>query len=72
LDCLRALGTMVNFGNASGPVTQINTADLVSRGSLFCTRPTLFNYTAKRGYLDATATELIDVVGKGKVNIEVN
>ncbi|AJC19647.1 quinone oxidoreductase family protein [Pandoraea pulmonicola] len=72
LDCLRPLGTMVNFGSASGPITQIHTEDLVSRGSLFFTRPTLFNYTAKRTDLEATANELFDVVAGGKVRIEIN
>ena len=72
LDCLRPLGMMVNFGSASGPVTQINTADLVSRGSLFFTRPTLFSYTAKRADLEASANELFDVVARGDVKIEVN
>ncbi|WP_017233954.1 quinone oxidoreductase [Pandoraea sp. B-6] len=72
LDCLRPLGMMVNFGSASGPVAQINTADLVSRGSLFFTRPTIFSYTAKRADLEATANDLFDVVAKGAVKIEVN
>ncbi|GAB3626005.1 quinone oxidoreductase [Pandoraea terrae] len=71
LDCLRRLGMMVNFGNASGPVPQIQTADLVSRGSLFFTRPTLFNYTATREELEATAKDLFDVVANGTVKIEV-
>lgn len=72
LDCLRPLGMMVTFGNASGPVPPVDTLELSRRGSLFLTRPTLFSYTAKRADLVQTATELFDMVAAGKVKIEVN
>lgn len=72
LDCLRPLGMMVTFGNASGPVPPVDTLELSKRGSLFLTRPTLFTYVAKRSDLLATAQELFDVVAVGKVKIEVN
>lgn len=72
LDCLRPLGMMVTFGNASGPVPPVDTLELSKRGSLFLTRPTLFTYIAKRTDLLATAQELFDVVASGKVRIEVN
>ncbi|MEN8197026.1 MAG: zinc-binding dehydrogenase, partial [Pseudomonadota bacterium] len=42
------------------------------KGSLFLTRPSLMDYTAKREDLVAAAGELFDVVGKGAVKIEVN
>ena len=48
LDCLRPLGMMVTFGNASGPVPPFDTSELAKRGSLFLTRPSLFTYSAKR------------------------
>jgi NADPH2:quinone reductase len=72
LDCLRPLGMMVTFGNASGPVPPFDTAELAKRGSLFLTRPSLFAYTAKRSDLVAMADELFGVVGDGRVKIEVN
>ncbi len=71
LDCLRPLGLMVSFGNASGPVQPVDLSMLVSRGSLFLTRPTLVTYTAKREDLVAAAKDLFDVVLSGKVKIEV-
>lgn len=72
LDCLRPMGMMVTFGNASGPVPPVDTLELSKRGSLFLTRPTLFTYVAKRADLLATAQELFDVVISKKVKIEVN
>ena len=72
LDCLRPLGMMVTFGNASGPVPPVDTAELSKRGSLFLTRPTLFTYTAQRSDLLAISKDLFDAVTSGKVKIEVN
>jgi NADPH2:quinone reductase len=72
LDCLRPLGMMVSFGNASGPVPDFSLAELASRGSLFITRPTLFSYAAKRADLEAMAADLFAVVASGAVKIDVN
>ena len=71
LDCLRPMGMMVSFGNASGPVAAFDAGMLASRGSLFFTRPSLMHYTAKRDDLVATAKDLFDIVLSGKVKIEV-
>ncbi len=72
LDCLRPLGLMVSYGNASGAVPPFAPAVLAAKGSLFLTRPTLMTYTARREDLVATASDLFDVVGSGAVRIEIN
>jgi NADPH:quinone reductase len=72
LDCLRPLGMMVTYGNASGPVPPLDLLLLSQKGSLFVTRPTIMNYTAKRADLEALGAELFAVVTSGKVRIEVN
>ncbi|MBL8487590.1 MAG: quinone oxidoreductase [Rhodocyclaceae bacterium] len=72
LDCLRPMGLMVTFGNASGPVPPVDTLELSRRGSLFLTRPTLFTYIAKRQDLLDISADLFDVVVAGKVKVEVN
>ena len=71
LDCLRPRGLMVSFGNASGPVDPFPPAILAQKGSLFLTRPTLFNYIAERAELETAARELFEVVESGKVKIEI-
>ena len=71
LDCLRPRGRMVGVGNASGPPDPSSPNLLAQKGSLFLTRPTLFNYTASRHELETAANELFDVVASGKVKIEV-
>jgi NADPH2:quinone reductase len=72
LDCLQPLGLMVSYGNASGPVEPLNLGILPQKGSLFVTRPTLNTYTASAKDLQATAKDLISVISKKKVKIEVN
>ncbi|HKD54592.1 MAG TPA: quinone oxidoreductase [Steroidobacteraceae bacterium] len=69
LDCVRRLGLMVSFGNASGPVPPVSPLELSKRGSLFLTRPTLFNYIATRAELEAAAKELFAVVSSKKVRV---
>jgi len=72
LDCVRPLGTVVLFGNASGKVEPLDLNLLAAKGSLFVTRPTLDTFVAKREELVATANELFDVVGRGIVKIDIN
>ena len=71
LDCLRPMGMMVSFGQASGPVAPIDPGLLAAKGSLFLTRPSLMTYTAKREDLITHAEDLFDVVAKGTVRIDV-
>ena len=71
LDCLRPLGMMVSFGNASGPVQSFDPGLLAAKGSLFLTRPTLMTYTAQPADLAASAAELFQVVASRAVRIEV-
>ena len=72
LNCLRPLGLLASFGQASGPVAPFDPALLAAKGSLFLTRPTLMTYTADRTDLLASATDLFAVVQSGDVSIEVN
>jgi NADPH:quinone reductase len=72
LDCLRPLGLFVSFGNASGPVSAFELGLLTQKGSLYATRPTLATYTATRADLEATATELFDVIRSGAVRVAVH
>ncbi len=72
LDCLKPLGMMVSFGNASGPIPPFEPAILSAKGSLFLTRPTLMTYTAKADDLRMAAGELFDAVESGNVTIAVN
>ncbi len=72
LDCLQPRGMLVSFGNASGPVKNVDLGILSAKGSLYVTRPTLMTYTATPEELKETADDLIDMVASGKVKISIN
>lgn len=72
LDCLRPHGVMVSFGNASGPVEPFAPAELARRGSLYLTRPVLFDFIDTPERLRAACAELFEVISEGAVRIRVN
>ena len=72
LACLRPLGMMVTFGNASGPVAPFDPGLLGKMGSLFLTRPSLFAYSARRDDLLTMAEDLFAVVLSGQVRLSIN
>lgn len=71
LDCLRRHGTLVTFGNASGPVEPFSPMELARRGSLHLTRPSLFDFIATAADLSAGTGELFSLLQSGEVRIEV-
>ena len=70
-DCLRPRGMMASFGQSSGAIEPFAPALLAQKGSLFLTRPTLYNYIADPAELQAAAAELFVVVASGAVTIEI-
>jgi NADPH2:quinone reductase len=71
LDCLRRHGVMVSYGNASGSVEPFSPLELSKRGSLYITRPSLFDFIAARADLEAGSSELLGVIGSGAVKIHI-
>ncbi len=58
LDSLRPRGTLVSFGETSGPIPPLNVASLGAKGSLYVTRPSIAHYTANRVEYEAAAQNL--------------
>ena len=71
LDSLRRRGMLVSFGSSSGPVPPFSTAELVKRGSLYVTRPTLYDYTLTRADLESVSRETFAAVKKKWVKVEI-
>lgn len=71
LDCLMPLGLMVSFGQSSGKIPPFDIIDLMAKGSLFLTRPSLFTYIAKREDLLETAAAVFDAVRSGVFGVEI-
>ena len=71
LDCLARRGTLASFGQSSGPVDPFPPALLAQKGSLFLTRPTMYDYTFTRAELEESANDLFAMIASGKLRIEV-
>ncbi len=71
LDCLSPRGLMVSYGNASGAPPAIAPGLLGQKGSLFLTRPVLFDYVAERQDLLEGAAAYYDAVTQGVIEPQV-
>ena len=72
LDSLKKRGLHISYGNASGPVGDVDFGILARKGSLFVTRPTLFDYYGTRAEIEVHGSRVLDLIGSGvlKVNID--
>ena len=64
-------GMLVSYGNASGPAPAVEPLRLSRGGSLFLTRPTLFDYVVTTEELDQSAGALFEVINSGAVKIGI-
>ncbi|MFM2370442.1 MAG: hypothetical protein RIS85_164 [Pseudomonadota bacterium] len=71
LDSTGRRGLIVSFGNSSGPVTGVGLGLLAQKGSLFCTRPTLYDYYREAGERAAGSARVWDMIGSGKVSVTI-
>ncbi len=69
LKCLRLHGTLVNFGQSSGAVTDFRISDLAA-GSFHLTRPVLFHFTSDRKWLERAADELFGLILEGRIRVQ--
>jgi len=69
LQCLRRRGMAVSFGQASGPVAEFKLSQLAA-GSLFATRPMLFDYISEPKELEGRATALFDMLETGRLEVD--
>ncbi len=65
LDCLARRGMLVSFGNASGPPPALEFSRLAAGGSLFTTRPSLFDYVATAEELRRAGQALFEALARG-------
>jgi NADPH2:quinone reductase len=72
LKCLRQRGIMACFGESSGDPPLVSVRELGHMGSLFVTHPSLPHYIETRAEFLETANDLFNMVGSGKIKIEIN
>ncbi len=71
LSCLKTFGTLVNFGQSSGPALDFKLSDLAA-GSFTITRPILFHFTVDPAWLTGASGDLFKMIEKGALKINVN
>jgi NADPH:quinone reductase len=71
LDCLRKRGLLVSYGNASGKVGPVDFGILAAKGSLFTTRPTLFDYYAHTDERETGAARVFEMLGSGALKVTI-
>ena len=71
LDSMARRGLIVSYGNADAPVTGVNLGVLALKGSLYNTRPTLFDYYTLAEERAAGAARVWDMIRSGIVHVTV-
>jgi len=71
LKCLRLRGSFVHFGQSSGMIVDFKFSDLASGGSLYATRPMLFDYIKSREDLSTRAADLFGKLASGQIKAHV-
>ena len=71
LECLSVRGMMVSFGNASGPLAEINVPKQIQPKGLYLTRPSMQQYLSTKEEIDEGSKLLFEKVGSGKIKIEI-
>jgi NADPH2:quinone reductase len=64
-------GLVISYGNASGPVEGVNLATLNQHGSLFVTRPKLYDYYATPEERSAGVSRLFELISTGALKAEI-
>ena len=71
LECLEMRGMMVSFGNASGPLSDINVPQMLQPKGLFFVRPSMQQYLSTKEELEKAASTMFEKIKSGKVKIEI-
>ena len=71
LECLSVRGMMVSFGNASGPLSEINVQKLIQPKGLYITRPSMQQYLSTKEEVNEASKILFEKVSTGKVKVKI-
>jgi len=71
IECLKVRGTMVSFGNASGPLELCNVTKSLAPKGLYLTRPSIAHYTTTREELDEAANKVFEMFKTKKFNLKI-
>jgi NADPH2:quinone reductase len=71
LTCIKLRGMFITFGNASGPIKNIDVKKHMAPKAIFITRPSVLPYTATREELELSAETVFSTIKNNKININI-
>ena len=71
IKCLKKRGIMISFGNASGPITNIDIKKMIQPKGLYFTRPSMAQYLETKDEIKEGADKLFEKLKLGKIKIEI-
>ena len=71
IECLAIRGMLVSFGNASGPLSDINVPKMLQPKGLYLVRPAMQQYLSTRGELEEASKIMFEKISSGKVKINI-
>ena len=71
IESLAVRGMMVSFGNASGPLSDINVPKMLQPKGLYLVRPAMQQYLSTKEELDEASKIMFEKISAGKVKINI-
>ena len=71
IECLKMRGMMVSFGNASGPLDNIDVKKMIQPKGLYFTRPSMAQYLSTKEEIKEATDLMFEKVKLGKVKVNI-
>ncbi|MDC0518332.1 quinone oxidoreductase [Candidatus Pelagibacter sp.] len=71
IECLGIRGMMVSFGNASGPLSDINVPKMLQPKGLYLVRPAMQQYLSTKEELNEASKIMFEKINSGKIKINI-
>ena len=71
IECLKMRGMMVSFGNASGPLDNMDVKKMIQPKGLYFTRPSMTQYLSTKEEIKEATDLLFEKVKLGKVKVNI-
>jgi len=71
IKCLKIRGMMVSFGNASGPVLNIDVIKMIQPKGIYFTRPAMGQYLGTKDEIAEGSEKLFEKIKSGKIKIKI-
>jgi len=71
VECLKVRGMMISFGNASGPVLNIDVIKMIQPKGIYFTRPVMGQYLKSKDEIAEGSQKLFEKVMSGQIKVKI-